>query len=114
MGQRSSWASNDWACSAWVRVLFAGPTEFEMIDALRGAGLVDAATRFQGLEEYQQHERNAVESCALCRERRHVKREPPPPPARSWRETLYAHPYVAALGLFALFALIGALVSLAR
>jgi hypothetical protein len=92
-------------------VLFAGPTEFEMVDALRAAGFVDAATRLTGLDEYLQHERNEVETCPLCRERRHRQRKA----ARAtWQQTLVAHPNLAIVGLFGLFALIGLVVAWLR
>lgn len=99
-------------------ILFAGPTEFEMVDNLRATGLVDAATKLEGLEEYLQHERNEVETCALCRERRHRKRDLPvpreSPQARTWQETLHAHPYLASLVLLGVFALLGLAVALLR
>lgn len=97
-------------------LIFAGPTEFEMIEALRASGFVDAATRLEGLEEYLRHERNEVETCEFCRERRHYRRRPPvaTQPPGTWRDRLYAHPYLASLGLLSLFALIGAAVSLLR
>lgn len=92
-------------------LLFAGPTEFEMVEALRAAGFVDAATQLSGLDEYLRHERNEVETCALCRERRH---QPRTRPKSTWQETLIARPNLAIVGLFGVFAMIGLAVALLR
>lgn len=101
-------------------ILFAGPTEFEIVNSLRASGLVSADTPLSGLDEYLRHERNAVEDCTYCRARTHQKTGVPnlalqtAPRSTPWLERLYAHPYLAALGLLGLFALIGLAVSFAK
>ena len=100
----------------WAGILFVGPTEFEIVEALRTSGFLDAAVQLQGLEEYLRHERNEDETCTLCRKRSH--RRSGHHPAKStqsslrWRDKLYEHPYLAAFGLLGLFALIGLAASL--
>lgn len=101
-------------------ILFAGPTEFEIVNTLRASGFVSADTPLTGLDEYLRHERNVVEDCASCRARTHQKTGgpnlalPSAPRSTPWLERLYAHPYLAAVGLLGLFALIGLAVSLAK
>jgi hypothetical protein len=112
--------------------LFAGETEFELIELLRASGLVDPDTQIEGLEEYFRHERGEVEDCPSCRLQRHTEARLPPldvlalagllapesgkgapltgpaPGREDWRERIYRHPYlvvVAALAVCALLAL---------
>lgn len=93
--------------------LFAGQSEFELIELLRSTGLIDATTKFEGVEEYLRHERNAVEDCVFCRERRHGKSGVvfSAPSAVSWQARILAHPYLVMLGVLGVFALIGLVVS---
>ncbi|MDP1923079.1 MAG: hypothetical protein Q8L14_42945 [Myxococcales bacterium] len=96
--------------------LFAGQSEFELVELLRASGLIDATTKFEGVEEYLRHERNAVEDCVFCRERRHQKNGVvfSAPAAPSWQARILAHPYLAMLGVLGVFALIGLAVALWR
>lgn len=96
-------------------ILFAGPTEFEVVEQLRATGFLDATVQLEGLEEYLRHERGEVVGCAQCRSRSHGKPTAPDAPSAAptvWRDWLFAHPYVGAFGLLGLFALIGLAMSL--
>jgi hypothetical protein len=104
-----------------VGLLFAGQTEYELIAALRLGGLLPPETPIEGLEEYQRHERNEVEDCPFCQERRHGlptgssplasysprlfastapaaatsgRKKAPRRAHRPWSERIYQHPYL--------------------
>lgn len=90
-----------------VGLVFAGETEFELIENLRAAGLADPSAPIEGIEEYLRHERNEVADCPRCRAGSHGGLATQAPRAligaragrgRSWRERVVRHPYLVMAG----------------
>lgn len=88
-------------------MLFAGTTEHAMLDALRGAGMLKG-TKIEGEAEYARHQRNEVDDCEACRERRDAIAALP------LRERIYRHPNLVAFGVLLFAALVTLLVKAIR
>ena len=111
-------------------ILFAGPTEFEVVEALRSAGLVKPETELEGIEEYRRHQAGLVQDCPLCQARKHglpddlglswleqfSQNSPPPPtPAQASRSTPVDWRALLRSPLFRLFlvtAVVGSIVGI--
>lgn len=95
--------------------LFGGPSELEIVDALKQTGLLAADQALEGMDEYLAHEAHSVEGCSWCALRAaegHAPRKrqrQSPTSAHPLRDWVFAHPYtffVAALLIIALFGLV--------
>jgi len=98
--------------------IFVGASELEILDQLRASGIVDPSTPIAGVEEYFAHEAGLVPGCEKCAAREpHEHLATPVIPAgrpmgrpggsSNWRERLYAHPGLVALGVAAMCVVAG-------
>lgn len=62
----------------WQAILFAGPSERQIVDDMRAAGLIPPDAKLDW-DEYQRHERCVEAGCPECAARR-----PPPRPWLRW------------------------------